>query len=115
MLGNQPWDKQARDNRASQFAKGKLADSIKKSIDTTMIGAIARFEDAFGELWGHGKDERDLNEVELAARETWNIVRTSVMDNGNTQLRMLVNSLDRYVIKFNRFSIKFVTKRDNKE
>ena len=32
---------------------------IRKRIQTTMIGALARFEENFGHLWGHFKDPSD--------------------------------------------------------
>ena len=37
----------------------EVSTLMKKKIQTTMIGALARFEENFGHLWGHFKDPND--------------------------------------------------------
>jgi len=64
----------------------KINQIIKKRIQTTMIGAIARFEENFGFLWGQDKDI-DLNSEQIRNLEIWEKTRTEILDNGNNQIR----------------------------
>jgi hypothetical protein len=56
----------------------KINQIIKKRIQTTMIGAIARFEENFGFLWGQDKDI-DLNSEQIRNLEIWEKTRTEII------------------------------------
>jgi len=83
--------------------------TIKKKIETTMIGALARFEEGFGRLWGHDSDE-PLSQDQIRNKMVWDNVRESILDHGNSQIRKALseiknNKLDKvkysYYYKFN--------------
>jgi len=64
---------------------------IRKKIETTMIGCLARFEESFGYLWGQDKDHLSQSEEEFSA--IWEQVRESILDHGNTQIRKAMGEL----------------------
>lgn len=90
--------------------KKQIEQTIRKKIETTMIGALARFEEGFGRLWGH-ENENKLSQDELRNRIVWDNVRESILDHGNNQIRKAIseiknNQLDKvkysYYYKFNQ-------------
>lgn len=62
-----------------------------KKIQTTMIGAIAKFEDAFGHLWGHFSND-ELSEQQEEFADLWDFTRNSILNQGNKQIRQLKDS-----------------------
>jgi hypothetical protein len=64
---------------------------IRKKIETTMIGCLARFEEAFGYLWGQDKEQ--LSEQEERFSAIWEQVRESILDHGNNQIRKAMGEL----------------------
>ena len=64
---------------------------IRKKIETTMIGCLARFEESFGHLWGQDKDHLSQGEEQFSA--IWEQVRESILDHGNTQIRKAMGEL----------------------
>lgn len=78
-----------------------------------MIGCLARFESAFGHLWGHFKnDNTELTEQELYFDDLWSDVRNHILNHGNNQSRALYNDFmkilsDKPQIKY---SYKFYNK-----
>jgi len=76
-------------------SKESLYKSCEKNIKTTMIGALAAIEEEL--------------KVELEGVEFQNkfaIIRQRILDNGNRQLRLLDNELERYRIEKLRGFIK---------
>ena len=83
-----------------------------KRIETTMIGALSRFEESFGKQWGHFKTEdEELTEKEAALEDLWSHTRNSILDHGNKQIRALASDIR----KHNSPEIKFNYKLYNKE
>ena len=67
---------------------------IRKRIQTTMIGALARFEENFGHLWGHYKDPSEpLTPEEEKFADTWDYTRNQILNQGNSQIRNLSKDL----------------------
>lgn len=64
---------------------------IRKKIETTMIGALARFEENFGDLWGHNRD--NLSQEQLRNQMIWDKVRNEILDHGNNQIRKAISEL----------------------
>ena len=64
---------------------------MRKKIETTMIGCLARFEEAFGYLWGQDKEQ--LTKEEEKFLDTWEQVRESILDHGNHQIRKALGEL----------------------
>jgi hypothetical protein len=108
--------KQAREERFLEQSRRRLDKIVKTKMETAFIGALAAFEDEFGELWGGKTPEDELTVEQLAMRVLWNRARTNVLNNGNTQLRALRNEIANHVIKWNRYHmnlpVKPVTEED---
>lgn len=86
---------------------------LRKKIETTMIGALARFEDGFGDIWGYDTDHP--SQEQIRNRIIWDRIRNDILDHGNNQLRKGISEL-----KGNRddkvkysYYYKFNTKENN--
>ena len=64
----------------------RIVDAGQKRIQTTMIGALDKFEKNFGYLWGHYK-EGELTEQEEKFADLWDFTRNQILNQGNTQMR----------------------------
>lgn len=82
----------------------KILQEIETKFKTTMIGALARFEESFGHLW----EEEGPDQDEYA--DLWEYTRNSILNNGNKQMRAALNDLSsallgsyttKYTYKFN--------------
>jgi hypothetical protein len=71
--------------------KEQLLNSIEKRFKTTMIGALARFEESFGYLWEDDSSQR------LMFEKIWDQTRNSILNNGNNQTRAAIDELSDYV------------------
>lgn len=68
-----------------------LINSISKRFQTTMIGALAKFEESFGYLWD------DDTENARAYFKIWQQTRNNILNNGNHQLRSALDELEEYL------------------
>jgi len=85
--------------------KEEIIYNIEKRFKTTMIGAIARFEESFGYLWENDSDKQQYYD------DLWEYTRNSILNHGNHQIRSAVDELQnffyngaiksRYQYKFN--------------
>lgn len=73
----------------------KLQFQIEKRIQTTMIGALDKFEKNFGHLWGHYKDG-PLTQEEEEFADMWDFTRNQILNQGNTQIRNLHDDFSKY-------------------
>ena len=73
--------------------KDYYEEVLTKRFQTTMIGSLYQFEEAFGYLWGFDKDDEDLTESEKRFRLKWENVRYNILNNGNHQLRSAIKDL----------------------
>lgn len=73
--------------------KNRLSKAVENKIVTTMIGALAAIEEGFKDVW----DEEHS--------EIYEEVRKRILDLGNKQCRQVVDELDKYDVKWNRFTI----------
>ncbi len=89
---------------------------ITKRFQTTMIGSLHQFEKYFGYLWGLGLDEDELTDQQLDARDRWELARNQVLNNGNNQLRQMLNDIEnsQALIK-KQYNYKFYTKPRNED
>lgn len=99
--------RQANDKKYEAHSRNMLKKHIQTKFKTTMIGALSRFEELFGDLWGHGLSEHDLDEDQRYWREKWQLARTEILNNGNNQLRASLNEVEQYNVKFNKNEYKF--------
>jgi hypothetical protein len=95
----------------------KSQERLKKSIDkkfrTTFIGALDHFEKTFGYSWGHNLPESKLTDTQIRIRELWIQVRTSILNNGNNQLRAAMSEIEEYTVEWNRFHNNITVRKDN--
>ena len=99
--------KKMNQDRYELYSKKKLISNIEKKFKTTMIGALARFEDVFGFLWGMNS-ERALTKNEQEWFDKWQIVRTEILNNGNNQLRACLDEIAQYTMTCNQYQTQFI-------
>lgn len=69
----------------------------EKRIETTMIGALSRFENIFGYLWGHHKNHNEqLTDKEVYFDNLWQDVRNNILNHGNQQIRAMNNDMNKH-------------------
>ena len=91
-------------------SKCRLSNILKKKFDTTIIGALAAFEERFGDLWGHGLPIAELDEDQRYWRDLWMETRSKVLDNGNANLRAAQNEISQYTMSWNRYVTNYYQK-----
>ena len=104
--------KQARAEKYKYDSKDRLSKIQRKKVETTMIGAISSIEDHFSFLW-EAKDS-EMTEEKKFMYETFQKVRSEILDKGNTQARNVDAELNQYEVKWMRYSIEMPIKQ-NKE
>ena len=104
--------KQARAEKYKYDSKDRLSKILRKKVETTMIGAISSIEDHFSFLW-EAKDS-EMTEEKKFMNETFQKVRSEILDKGNTQARNVDAELNQYEVKWMRYSIEMPIKQ-NKE
>lgn len=106
-------ERREKNKRVEQdHSKRQLKRNIDKKFNTTIIGILARFEEYFGDLWGHGKEYEDLTEIERDFLKDWKSVRTEVLDHGHHQARAAKQEIDLYTVEFQRYSYQFLNKKE---
>ena len=92
----------------SNKSKERLERALKKRMTTTMIGALDKFEKAFGYLWGSEKDDNEkLTKDEQDNWRIWGQIRKQVLDGGNNQLRSMLRDLENYEVDFKGYYVEF--------
>ena len=99
-----------------EMAMERLEASVEKLDEGSLPleEALAAFEERFGELWGHGLRDEDLDEEQREWKELWMEARARILDNGNSNLRAAQSEISQYTLSWNRYVNKFDFK-DNKE
>lgn len=94
----------------------RLRFYIEKRMQTIMIGAISKFEENFGHLWGHFLDEEEpLTTEQLAFADDWERTRNQILNQGNSQIRNAKDDFDKWgegSIK-QKYSYKFPVSPEN--
>jgi len=86
-----------RDLRDRENDRRELVSRLTTKLKTSFIGAIVRFEEFFGHLWGHNKPWDSLTQSQVEMRNVWESCRHQILDNGNKQIRGMESELqDRY-------------------
>ena len=109
-------DKYKSDKSAKykEVSKERLLKISKKKIQTTMIGALSTLEKGFGFLWGHESSE-PLTPEQEHLKETYEEVRSEILDRGNNQARNLEAEFANYEINWLRYQITLPVKTFNQE
>ena len=95
-------------------SKKRLEKIISTKIRTAFIGAISTFEEAFGFLWGHDNPD-DLTEEEQIMKEVWEKTRTSILNNGNNQIRSVKNEIECNTVHWNRYTVSLPVKQEEEK
>jgi hypothetical protein len=103
--------RKANNERFKEESKKRLVKNIEKKFKTTMIGALASFENVFGELWGIDKEECDLTKEEMMWLNKWNNTRNQILNNGNSQLRAAIEEIMEYTMSWNRYKTDFIVQK----
>lgn len=109
--------KKLNEQKRKLYAEKRLEHNIIKKIKTTMIGALASFEDGFGFLWGIDLDYEELDGDQLELRESWEEIRREILNKGNMQIRAAQDELSEYNAEWTGFTekIDFITKERNND
>lgn len=84
--------------------------NLEKRFQTTMIGSLAKFEESFGHLWGHDKNDNDLTDKELDFRDLWERTRMLILNNGNHQMRSAISEVTKFIRARYKYNYKFYVK-----
>lgn len=103
VVASRKGEEEGRDQRYLETSRQRLLKIVKKKATTSFIGAIARFEQFMGALWGHGKPPEECTADELAWREVWEECRNEILNNANNQQRAVENEFAQYTIRWNRY------------
>ena len=93
----------------SKIYKQKSADrlrrTMKKKVQTTMIGALSTIEEHFGFLWGFEISEDQLTPEQKHVKSIFEDIRAKILDRGNTQIRSLESEFVNYEISKKKYFI----------
>lgn len=106
--------KAVNQERQKLYSKRRLINILEKKFKTCYIGALAKFEETFGHLWGHGQTE-DLTPEQQEWKELWYDVRTAILNNGNNQARAAMDEISQYTMTWDKYKVEFLVKKEQKE
>ena len=101
----------SREEVNKQVTKQKLVESMKKRIQTTMIGALASIEEHFGNLWGHDT-EGALTQKQENMKELYNELRSEILDKGNVQIRNMETEINGYEVSSIRYQYNLPIRKE---
>ncbi len=107
----QRMSKTAKTDKYSNDSKDRLTKIATTKIKTTMIGSLSVIEKHFGFLWGlddNGKDTgRELSPEEQHMKDLFEeIVRSEILDLGNTQMRNMTAEIQQYNVDWQRYHLQ---------
>lgn len=88
-----------------------LKELGEKLIKTTMVAAIAKVEEEFGDLWGADGSSVDSEMIER--KKQFDAIRKHIFDTGHKQIDTLKNELDNYDVTWNRYQLRMPVKPMN--
>ncbi len=87
----------------------QLIHSIETKFKTTMIGALAKFEQNFAYLWEQDNINREKYE------DLWEDTRNEILNNGNRQIRYAIKDLTDFIYgPRQKYNYKFYFNDQNK-
>jgi len=93
--------KSVREDKFRQDSRDRLSKILKKKVETTMIGALSSIEDHFSFLWSG--ESGGLSPEQKMMYDTFQKVRSEILDKGNTQARNIDAELAQYDVKWLRY------------
>ena len=107
--------KRIREDKLKSDSKHRLSKILKKKVETTMIGALSSVEEHFSFLWT-SQSGGELTPEQQIMYDTFQKVRSEILDKGNTQARNVDAELNQYDVKWLRYSVNIPVKTsDNQE
>jgi len=100
--------KSAREDKFKNDSKERLSKILRKKVETTMIGAISSVEEHFSFLWS--SDDNSLTPEQKIMFDTFQKVRSEILDKGNTQARNVDAELNQYDVKWLRYTVTIPVK-----
>lgn len=94
--------RELKKKQQAEMSHTALANQISKRFTTAIIGSLDVIEKNLGEKWGKDKPISSCSPEELALRESWAVIRKSILDHGNNQKRLLLDELNSYSVKWER-------------
>lgn len=90
------------------LSKDKLKKVAKTKMRTSFIGALSATEKYFSELWEifPEDDEETVNEKNFW-KNTWELCRAEILNNGNNQLRAMEAEIDQYSVSWDGYTRNF--------
>ena len=95
--------KSTRDDKFKNDSKERLSKILKIKVETTMVGALSSVEDHFSFLWT--SDSKELTPEQKVMFDTFQKVRSEILDKGNTQARNIDAELNQYDVKWLRYTV----------
>lgn len=93
--------KEAREEKYLNESKKRLEKISTTKVTTVFIGALDVFEKTFGFLWG--SEDGPQTDEQDQWYELWQKARTQILDNGNAQLRALLNEIENHTISWKKY------------
>ena len=93
--------KSVREDKFKQDSRDRLSKILKKKVETTMIGALSSVEEHFAFLWT--SQDGGMSPEQKIMYDTFQKVRSEILDKGNTQSRNLDAELAQYEVKWLRY------------
>ena len=94
--------KKIRDQKYKTDSKDRLSKTLKKKIQTTMIGALSTIEENLAFLWE--QDNTKFSKEDM--KNLYNKIRSEILDKGNNQPRKKQPQLAQYEVEWLKYSIK---------
>jgi hypothetical protein len=95
----------ARDDKYKSDSRSRLGKILQKKIETTMIGALSSIESHFSHLW-----EGEMTPEKQALFDTYQKIRSEILDKGNAQKRNVDAELNQYEVRWLRYSMTIPVK-----
>jgi len=106
--------KSVRDDKYKYDSKHRLSKILKKKVETTMIGALSSLEEHFSFLWTN-RSGGELTPEQQIMYDTFQKVRSEILDKGNSQARNVDAELNQYDVKWLRYSVDIPIKTCNNQ
>ena len=90
-------------------SRENLRKIVAKRIQTTMIGALAAIEEKFKEFWEPEEGEK-MNKEQQNLYNLFQEIRSSILDNGNNQIRLLEKDIENFDVEARQYHIQLKVK-----
>ena len=99
--------KKTREDNYKFNSKERLSKILKKKVETTMIGALSSIEEHLSFLW---ESEGSLSKEQQEMYDTYQKIRSEILDKGNTQARNIDAELNQYEVTWLKYQVNIPVK-----